>query len=197
MTDQGTVDYSEWLTPDRLGVEEKTWEEHKYYELYAAHIRGLVDGARVRTILEVGCGTGWVPTVLPRNVEYRGVDANERCIALAKAKTHHPFVVADIRTYPRQAVDLVCSFAVLKHFALAEWSAVVGNVLQHGRRGLFSIPVAEEDKDDFTAGFPHTFVCHATLDAAVRAAGHDLVFIDPIAKGDEMMIGTKERKEAP
>ncbi len=185
------MDYSEWLTPPRLAVEEKSWASYGVYKHYGAFICRLIQRYGIENILEMGCGTGWVPTVLPADVEYKGVDANARCVGLARAKVKRRFVVGDIRTFPKQDVDLVCSFAVLKHFAIGEWADVVGKLLQHGRWGLFSMPITGEDRDDLSQGFAHTMVSRATLEAAIMAGGHRLLFTEAVGKGTETMVATE------
>lgn len=170
-----TQDYSVWLTPERLAAEERLWKEVAIYRLYADAVLRTCEEEGCRSVLEIGCGTGWVPTLLPSEIDYTGVDANEGCLALARQKSGARFLNADIRGLQHRPVDLVCSFAVLKHFALQEWTGVLARVLSFGRIGLFTMNVGPFDRDDFEQGFAHTWIGQETLEAAVAAAGHRIV----------------------
>lgn len=185
-------DYSEWLTPDRLAEEERLWGEVEAYKVYA----GLVDEAlslaeldpsHQPSVREIGCGTGWVPTAISREVQYVGIDKNPRCLALARAKnpgTH--FVQADVRDidYATPA-DLVCSFAVLKHFGLHEWDALVTKILSFGRHAAFTLPVTDADSYDDGEEFPHVWINWHHLHRVLEQAGHRVVRSGPLAGTSE------------
>lgn len=181
-------DYSAWLTPERLAAEEALWAEVGIYRLYAEHVMRAVGDHDCRSIIELGCGTGWVPTQLPPSIEYVGLDANPECVTLAQQKNPtRSFFLADMRAFRSPPFDLACSFAVLKHFALEEWAAVLGKVLSLGRVGLFTMNVGPYDLDDFEQGFAHTWVTHMTLSDAVYAAGHQLVSAELLHTGETMV----------
>lgn len=183
-----TADYSVWLTPERLELEEKQWAEVRIYELYASHLMRVVVEERCKSVLEIGCGTGWVPTRLPESLEYVGVDANDGCLALAAQKNPtRSFLAGDVRSLSWHRSDLVCSFAVLKHFALSEWSEVLAKVLSFGRVGLFTMNVGPSNMDDFEQGFPHTWVSRETLARAVWDAGHRMVSAEPMDTTETMV----------
>lgn len=190
IADRVVTDYSVWLTPERLAEEEKLWEEVAIYRLYANTVIRVAQEERCSSVIELGCGTGWVPTCLPAGIKYVGVDANRDCLVYAALKDGLPeqyFVLADIRSVELAPADLVCSFAVLKHFALAEWREVVAKMLSLGRVGVFTMNVGPEDEDDFTQGFPHTWVSPSTLNAAVIAAGHEVRSMELIHTGETMV----------
>jgi len=180
-------DYSEWLTPERLAEEERLWAEVAIYKLYAAETFKLVRSLNLKALIEVGCGTGWLPTALPPTLEYTGVDANAECLRLAQQKTTQLFVQADVRNFYWPERPLVVSFAMLKHFALFEWAEILGKVLALGRNALFTMNVGASDEDDFQHGFPHTWVSDATLREAIRAAGHELVWATLLHTGETMV----------
>jgi len=182
-----TQDYSVWLDSFRLAREEQLWAESEMPHLYANRVRQVIEEHGCRSVIELGCGTGWVPTLLPGTVEYVGVDGNPECLQYARQKTTRLFLHADIRglRYPTQ--DLVCSFAVLKHFALEEWPAVLGKVLSHGRVGLFTMNVGPGDRDDFNEGFAHTWVSAVTLDRAVEACGHRIRSVELLHTTETMV----------
>jgi SAM-dependent methyltransferase len=151
-------------------------------------------------VVEFGCGTGWVPQGLPELVEYLGVDANAECITRARARNpgrHRQFVVGDLRAFTTAArvatydSTLVCAFSVLKHFGLKEWDDVVAAVLRHGMRGLFSVPVGPETKDDGTE-FPHVWVTRERLQEAVEGAGHVIVQTALLPWGETMVESVRD-----
>ena len=176
-------DYSVWLDREgQLAAEERGWAENHEKEVYAGYLKRLFPKiGHVPTVLELGCGTGWVPALLvDTQVLYAGVDGNAGCVELARRKTKHQFHHADLRTFELWApVDIVCAFAVLKHFALVEWNDVVAKVLRHGRYGIFTMRIGERDLDDLSRGFPHTLVSLERLRSAVAAAGHALTALEP------------------
>lgn len=165
-------DYSAWLTPERVAVEETAWAEARFYEEAAAAITALAP----RRVLELGCGTGWVPTCLPPEMGYLGVDANPHCLARAREKNpRRPFVQDDIRTFiPTVPFDLVCAFAVLKHFALAEWVDIVTRILSMAPAAIITMPIASEERED-AFEFPHVWVTKETLRDTIKRAGHAIV----------------------
>lgn len=177
-------DYSKWLTKDRLLAENAAWEQDRYFEKYAAAAVLI----QPNVVLEVGCGAGLIPREMKRlnwPGFYFGMDANLGCLRLA----HHnnpglPFVYDDIRTFSWNGqADLVCCFAVLKHFGLHEWDAVFEKVLSLGQNVLFTMSLAEKD---FDAGdeFHITSVTVDHLTSAVERYGHEGVTNQVIAVDD-------------
>lgn len=170
-------DYSQWLTDARLEVEEMLWSERRDEEQVprARHLEMFCRKTQSTCVLEFGCGTGWVPAALPEWVRYMGIDANPGCIELARQKNDSArvFEVGDLRTANPPEADVVCSFSLMKHFGLHEWEAVLQRKLSFGNYGLFTVLLADADRDDGTE-FHHTWVTEATLRAAIRAAGHEL-----------------------
>lgn len=191
-------DYSVWLTPERLEVEELAWEQSGIYRLYSHHVTVTADQENCTSVLEVGCGTGWLAASLPPHLKYLGVDANRNCIDLARRKSDRQFMTADVRDLealfylrdwyaPATRADLVCAFAFLKHFALDEWTDVFVRLLNRGRVAVFTMNVGEQDLDDFEQGFAHTWVSTDTLVAAITAAGHRLDSTALLHTGETMV----------
>lgn len=183
-------DYSTWLTPERLEIEERLWEGGlRTWPTFVAAIERVQSAAAIRSVIEFGCGTGWVGAALPQ-LAYTGVDANAGCIAAAQQRNPGAqFIRSDIRTVVAPAKDLACAFSVLKHFGLLEWDAILGTILGHGVHGLFSMRVGSENTDDGTE-FPHVQVTSARLESAVSAAGHAIQWTEALPWG-EVMIATK------
>lgn len=188
-------DYSQWLTPDRLELEEQAWAgPDRTWPHFVAAIDRLRAHTPIKSMIEFGCGTGWVPAALPETVAYTGMDANPGCVERARARNpNRTFVVDDLRslTYVGAGFDLTCAFSVMKHFGLHEWPAVLKRVLSYGMLGLLSIPTGFETKDDGTE-FPHVTLSESYLQEAVIAAGHDLVITAPLPWG-EVMVYTCRR----
>lgn len=151
-------------------------------------------------VKEFGCGTGWVAQGLPETLDYLGVDANAGCIERARRRNpgkRRQFTLGDLRAFsigqyagPYDAT-LACAFSVLKHFGLDEWDNVVGAVLRHGARSLFSIPLGTETKDDGVE-FPHVWVTRERLESAVIGAEHVIVRTDPLPWGETMVETVRE-----
>lgn len=193
-------DYADWLTPERLAVEERLWERDQVYVRYVAAIERLAAEHRIRSIEEIGCGTGYVATALDALAErdptftYIGYDRNVGCLERARAKNVDrrwvSFQNCEIRTLS-PATDLVCGFAVLKHFRLAEWSELFTRLFRFARFGLFTIPIAAESKDDGTE-FTHVWLSEADLSAALARAGHVELWRDT-TDNLEPIIATQKR----
>lgn len=173
-------DFSEYLSaaPDRIAREESGWSEAHHYERNARQILSAAElfslGDRFH-LLELGCGSGLVPTVLPDTVIYAGIDNNPQLLVRACARNghHRMFYRADIRTWPvAPAVDLVASFAVLKHFGLHEWEGVFAGMLSQGRHGLFNIQLAPPGAPAYDDGteFHHIWVTAAMVERCVHDA---------------------------
>jgi SAM-dependent methyltransferase len=190
-------DFSEYLSasPDRIAREESGWAAARHYQrnarqvMAAAALFGLGSGDGYFKVLELGCGSGWVPSVLPATLNYTGVDNNARLVELARARniSERAFIVADIRTVipPPPTADLVCSFAVLKHFGLHEWERIFMSMLALGRVGVFNIQLAPSGTSAYDDGtqFHHTWVTETMVEECVRSMG-DRVYRSEVMHSD-------------
>jgi SAM-dependent methyltransferase len=187
-------DVSEWYTPERVEADEvlgRATTTGGFHD-YAAYIKKVCDEYGLRTVIEVGCGAGWVPSVLPFGLAYTtGIDANEYMLAKARARCPMTnFMQSDIRRVNSLGlvyVDLVCSFGVLKHFALNEWADILTSVLSLGRFGLFTQHVFTDDRESIdvpgkdehgVAQYHDIWVSSKDLTAAVTGAGHRILQLD-------------------
>lgn len=183
-------DYSAWLTPERLEVEELAWATCQYYRDFADAVMSTAARFGIASVVEFGCGTGWVPSLLPSYLTYTGIDANPGVIERAAVRNpQRVFQLGDIRTAVPPAAGLGCSFSVLKHFGLDEWDAIVARVL-YTDYGLFTMPVGLHTVDDGVE-FPHVWVTEMRLRAAVKAAGHEIVELTPQRSGETLVLTTQ------
>jgi SAM-dependent methyltransferase len=87
------------------------------------------DMAKVRRVLDVGCGPG-TNTRYFASTEYLGVDMNSSYIADARARHGRDFLVADVTTYtapPGAAYDFILSNSFLHHIDTPD----VRRILRH------------------------------------------------------------------
>jgi SAM-dependent methyltransferase len=184
-------DYSEYLKqPGMLDYIEQEWlKDGSFHDAYAAIINRNILDYEIKTVIEVGCGTGNVAArLLP--CKYLGIDSNKDCITIAKDKAlGMPFICADIRKLNRKPVDLVFCFGVLKHFGLHEWDVIFAKIASLGQYFIFDIPIADELKDD---GEDHHHVWQ-TIDAikdVCKKAGLEILNFSNTNK-DEVYFITK------
>jgi SAM-dependent methyltransferase len=181
-------DYSDWLTPERLLAEEKLWGEDvasgKGNAYAAGRVQALCDEHGLKTVLELGCGTGWVPYCL-QGLRYTGLDANPHCLDLARQKNPSQSFEGpvDFRTWAPKAFDLACSFSVLKHFRLDEWIDILAKLLVCGRYGLFSVTISPAAHDDGTE-YTHTWVTWEHVHKACELSRHSIIAQNLIWTGD-------------
>jgi SAM-dependent methyltransferase len=205
-TPQRFPDYSDYLTQDRISIEESAWEESKLYQrnagniLTAASLFSLGDSFK---LLEIGCGSGWVPTLLPPSIVYVGMDKNNDLLNLARAKNSRDriFIPCDLRDaypYHRANADLVCSFAVLKHFSLEEFPEIFCRMLRFGPCGVFNIQTSLDARDDGTE-FHHTWISLPMITDALQSEGKVIVHSELLhedAKGEDRIFYTAEAAAA-
>jgi len=184
-------DVSEWYTPERVEADEvlgAATTSGGYYD-YAAWIEKVCHEHKLKTVIEVGCGAGWVPSVLSKGIQYMtGIDSNEHMLAKARARCPNVnFVQQNIRHLKAPSADLVCCFGVLKHFHLDEWHKILAAVLSLGKYGLFCQHVLMDARASVDVpgcdeqGVPQyhdIWVSSKDLTAAVTGAGHRILQLD-------------------
>jgi SAM-dependent methyltransferase len=174
-------DFSEYLVGSKLLKEEADWARTKHYEKYAEAVLAgalMFDLGIDFDLLELGCGSGWVPSALPISIGYTGIDKHFGLLKLAAGKNHitRLFYQADIRHVEKRlglrfSVDMVCSFAVLKHFSLHEWKDVFRGMLRLGKYGVFSIQTTDKEAYDDGTEYHHVWVPIKTVDECVKTEG--------------------------
>lgn len=202
-------DYSEWVVGEKVGVEERAWSTSQLHMNYVAHICYLRSKYPIFKILELGCGSGWVPTQLGLDIKYTGVDKNEQLLALCELKNGptRRFFKADIRNFDiiramhgDTTPDLVCSFAVLKHFALEEFEEIFTSMLHHAPIGLFSMNFADENRNDGLE-FNHIWITYEWLKEILDKNEFELLYKTTVwngktwehKTGEEVIFGVKRR----
>ena len=86
------------------------------HENFIEFLKGKKD---IKTVLEVGCGTGIYPIKFNNlfyNAKYTGVDISEKAIAYCKKNSQFEFICGDfLKVQLHQNFDLVFSHAVIDH----------------------------------------------------------------------------------
>lgn len=175
-------DISSWYTPERIAIEEPIWAECRAEN--AQRIESLCTEFSLQTIIECGCGTGWIPFSLNPSLSYvAGIDKNP--YMLARAQMKNPtlrFIQADLRnaSHIGLSADLVCSFAVLKHFSLLEWTSCLKSILAMGRFGLFTQHVLPNGSHSTDHGleYHNIWPTESEVCEAIESAGHEILSWD-------------------
>lgn len=195
-------DICEWYTEARVEAEEGIWTDGQHYLENARRIEEACRVYRLHTIIEAGCGTGWVPTALPTSLTYlAGVDKNPHMLARARAKSPGiPFLKCDLRDLRASflSADLVCCFAVLKHFSLEDWPGVLERILSVGQYGLFTQHVLSDGRPRVDLGIEwhNIWPTYSDIVAAIEEAGHEILewddtHIDAPVGAPEVYITTR------
>lgn len=188
------VDYSEWLTPERLAVEEGLWSTSNSGNVSCAAgvACSLIEAHCLRTVVEFGCGPGHLASRLPPHVEYEGVDRNEWCLDLAGERlgelnrARFSLLHCDVREWIGRQRDLVIAHAFLKHFGLHEWTDIADIVFRAGRWAVFSMPISSRDHSyDDGVEFHHVHVPRSRLDEALKRSGKEVVAYTPDHPGPD------------
>jgi len=186
-------DYSEYLKREGMleYIEQEWLNNPAFHDIYSDVINKAIKESGIKTVIEIGCGTGNVAARLV-SCRYVGVDANKDCIELAKPKNlGKSFYVADIRSFQCDPADLVFSFGVLKHFGLHEWDNIFNRIASLGEYFIFDMPISIEVKDDGEEHH-HTWGTIEWVYDKCEAAGLEILhekFMNP----DEVCFITKHR----
>jgi len=177
-------DISEWYTPERIDSEEPLWGASKSYLIAVREVMGVCDPYGLTNVVEVGCGTAWIPTALPRHITYVGIDKNPHMLRRARVKNPDTvFIEWDIRELSKLnlTTDLVFSLGVLKHFSLDEWADRLKDILALGKYGLFTQHIFLNDARkpiDDGKEYHHIWVTESQMIEAVDRAGHEIIWRD-------------------
>jgi hypothetical protein len=174
-------DISEWYTGATALQEEVAWLlRPQYHQRDAEFIIPRLGTHQIKTVVECGCGSGILASILPESIKYLGIDKNNFFLEKARRRNGEKnegrlFACWDMRNIalpePR---DLVLCFAVFKHFALDEFEALVAKVLSLGRFGAIQMQVSDHDFDNGEK-YHHIYVTEDRFFDAVKAAGHEII----------------------
>jgi SAM-dependent methyltransferase len=131
---------------------DQRWAEHTYASglklrrciaiLRAASETGLAQPS----LIELGCGTGWLTAILGQFGPATGVELSPRAVEEATRLYHHArFVQADLTTWqpPREKFDIVVSHEVIEHLDTpGEHLAMAGELLRPGGSLILTTPNA-------------------------------------------------------
>ena len=181
--------------PQKALEEEKAWAINKPHENYARFLGAPVNEHKIYSILELCCGSGFLPRYLPRYIRYLGIDNNEQFIAWAKAKNtmDREFIRSDIRkitpatlaTRGHDPFGLVCMFAAVKHFGLHEFNDIIKHMLSFAPVAMFDVQMlASGELCDNGDTFHHTYITPRVLHNSVLDAGHKIVSVYNMYQGD-------------
>jgi SAM-dependent methyltransferase len=174
-------DISEWYTPERIAAEEPSWRAGG--ERNAYKISALQGQFPIQTIVECGCGTGWVPYFLSPTHPYIGLDKNAHMLGYARVRNPSlSFIQGDIHNAAHLSVsaDLVCSFSVLKHFSLTDWPVCLRNILSVGRYALFTQHILPNDREPMDIGteWHESWPTRSMVEQVIADAGHEIIAED-------------------
>lgn len=168
------ADYSEWLKQgENLENEDRAWlKDHtEERQEVSAIVQNVISSHNVDSMVEFGCGAGWLGNMIQPFVSYTGIDANEGCLALANERKRNPmalYLQGDIRKTLGSGCDLVCAFSFLKHFGLHEWEGVMDQFFSFAPLAVFTLQLTDgEDEEDGTE-YHHVWIGPETLKGALR-----------------------------
>lgn len=180
-------DISEYYTPELATSEEQAWYASCEHKRNFKAVERLLEAHRISAALDVGCGSGFMPTMLPSELPYVGIDLNKTFLdyAVAKNAPQRVFKQVDLRTLTADWVAenalvapvLGLSFAVLKHFGLHEWNDRVRQFLSLVDFACFDVTLSPMDFDDGVR-FHHVYVSRRRLNWVLAWSGHRLLFED-------------------
>ena len=200
------VNYGEWLDghSQRLLDQEINKESDSMQEFRSCVTQELLK-KEDSTILEIGCGTGVLPTTIPLigSINYLGV--TDSCTEFNMAVKKCPmaqFLLMDMRGIDRikMDADIVCSKDIIKNFPQKEMDNLIKAFLLKGNIGIFTVPVgkvkAKECRDYLTEEhFHHSWISIKQLKWAIERAGHRLVTpTKDIIEGRDNLIITRRKK---
>ena len=97
-----------------------------------------------KSILEVGCSSGYGIQFLPKDIYYVGVDYDLRitqCASMQGWRSNTLYIHADINTLKLQQHDTIIAFEVIEH--LDNGLEIVEKLKKHCKRLLITVPYNE------------------------------------------------------
>lgn len=181
MLEKRYEDISDYYFAHRAVEEDRNWLSTQSYRFNAKQLMERVGKVGVSSVLEFGCGSGLLATTLPSTLNYTGVDQSVDFINMAVVRNpEKTFIKEDVRSFSVAApVDLVFSFAFMKHFAAREWEDVYTKCLKQGNYALMEVLLSDRIVEE-NRGYHHVAVTKDSLEKALSRAGHQLLEIKPV-----------------
>lgn len=163
MSELTLPDYSEYLNKEGVfDFIESQWQKNLHiHQAQANAVNKLIEKIDKPVLLEVGCSTGNMAQFISDKAHYTGVDKHEPSIKLAhKKNANKKFKVSDVRTMQfKNDFDIVCAFAIMKHFGLKEWADILEILAAHSSEYLvFDMPITAGDTFDNGNQYGHHHV---------------------------------------
>jgi trans-aconitate methyltransferase len=139
-------DYCDWIADDlsRLDHIERAWKKNpEMHDGHARDVLGFVAKNQIKSVVEIGCGSGMLAQRISAQCAYVGFDKSVDLLTLAQNRNAKlKFVMGDVREIPSHVRgDLVVCFGFMKHFAATEWNDIFSRVLACGEQyAIIEIP---------------------------------------------------------
>jgi len=179
-----------YLQPGLAEKEERGWLSQglykKYWEIVQAAWEAISPGYRPKKVLELGCGSGLLASLLPSEVDYLGVDINKRFLEMAEARNPtrrfaqedvRGLTIGKLRAKHGFRADFVMAFAFLKHFPLDSWNETFQQLLILAPYSLFQLQVTPMGDVDDGVEFHHVSVEHARIDHCIGRAQREVLAV--------------------
>lgn len=145
-------DYSDFLDKEgMLEYIESEWKKNEHiHRAQAELVNKVVEENGILSLTEVGSSTGNMSQFLKVS-KYTGIDKNESSVLLAREKNKDKeYHIGDIRSCKNMdKSELVCAFAIMKHFGLHEWSDILDILAYLSTKiVVIDVPIANKTFDD-------------------------------------------------
>ncbi len=165
---------SDYFTGQRALDEEIAWIMTRCYQQPLNFVLPRLEQYGVKSVIEWGCRSGLIAQGLPKGIDYMGLEDQELWRTRAEERNPGKLFLPLYQYVVMDRLDLSMSFSSAKHWSLDEWDDKLSQVLSAGRFGCFNMQLLEKDLDNGTE-FHHVYVTPDHLQAAVEAAGHEMV----------------------
>lgn len=185
-------DVSQVLRGPALAAEDAVWNHLIHEKEHLADILTDYLNSGVKTVLEIGCGTGLYARILRSrySIDYQGVDSNGEALAIAQERNPGiQFRNVDFRRLEvirPTRVDLVCAHAFLKHFALEEWAKLFRKFLSFAPVAQFDMQTASETLNDGSLSFGNNlWVAESLFKYKLLEAGHTIRYAEEVYRSGD------------